>query len=856
MKIRHLPTSLSVFASLAVGHANADILTWDNVSTDGLWNQTSNNWGGSLWSNANPDDAIFGATGAGTVTLGENITVGNITFSAAGYTIAGGGNSLALSSPSTITADSDATISAVLSGGGLTKEGGGILTLSATNTYTGDTVINNGTLNITGSDYTQKIAPGSAITVNSGATLKYSAGVNSLQRNAGDAMITLNGGILDYAAPTHGHMGNITLQNGASWIASGGGGYSGENMQLNGTVTVSGTSASTIGAFSQGLALNGNREFNVADVTGNSSTDLTVIAELENNDSGPGDGVIKTGAGTMLFSSTGKSYSGETVVNDGTLVVSTTLRSTSGVTVGSGAVAEFGATNIFVGGHGTALDNGRVLTANGGTLLMNGSFDSRFGNVALNDGATWTSNRVLTGWDALMANTSAGAATVTVGGTGASTMNGSGGVHLQGVQNFNVGDASGDAGGDLFVNMTLDNGGLAGGTGGVNKLGDGRMVIQKRMTYTGGTTVNAGVLEIAGGGNASAGAIRGALTINDGGRVELNFSDALGYGSGSDSISAININGGGVLHRIGGANETLGSVAITMDGGTISSSDPAQRYDLFGGGTSVTVNNASGLGSNKSVISARVDLRQANVDFTVNENATLEVGVLGLDTPGATMTKKGIGTMVITDASDYNGATNIQAGTLALGSGGSISDSPTIDVLGGATFDVSAVSGGFSLGNGQTLMGAGTVVGPIQAALGSTIAPGASPGTLNFDDNLTIAGGAIMMIELTGTSNGAYDILKGDGANALAINGGTLNLDTTGYTATLGDSFVIFENWGSITGAGFDSINGIDLGAGLKFDTANLNTTGTLNVVAIPEPGSALMLALGGLGLLARRKRG
>ena len=123
--------------ALTTSLAGAAVLTWDNVSTDGLWNTTSNNWGGSFWNNATPDSPLFGATGAGTVTLGEAITVGDITFSAAGYTIAGAPD-LTIASPTTITADSDATISAQMIGsGGLTKAGGAILTLATNNTYTG-----------------------------------------------------------------------------------------------------------------------------------------------------------------------------------------------------------------------------------------------------------------------------------------------------------------------------------------------------------------------------------------------------------------------------------------------------------------------------------------------------------------------------------------------------------------------------------------------------------------------------------------------------------------------------------------------------------------------------------------------
>ncbi len=57
------------------------------------WNTTSNNWGsapgvysGTTWNNATPDSAIFEGT-AGTVTLGEAITVSNIVFNTANYIV-------------------------------------------------------------------------------------------------------------------------------------------------------------------------------------------------------------------------------------------------------------------------------------------------------------------------------------------------------------------------------------------------------------------------------------------------------------------------------------------------------------------------------------------------------------------------------------------------------------------------------------------------------------------------------------------------------------------------------------------------------------------------------------------------
>ena len=93
------------------------------------------------------------------------------------------------------------------------------------------------------------------------------------------------------------------------------------------------------------------------------------------------------------------------------------------------------------------------------------------------------------------------------------------------------------------------------------------------------------------------------------------------------------------------------------------------------------------------------------------------------------------------------GLTN-NAGTLRLSASGSIASSSAIAVASGATFDVSAVSG-YSLGASQVLSGSGSVLGNV-TALG-TIAPGTSPGTLTFENNLSLGSGSILDYELSGT---------------------------------------------------------------------------------------------------------
>ncbi len=127
----------------------ATTLTW-NGPVGGNWDTATSNWlDGATptnWSNANPDSAIFGSTGAGTINLTEGITALALTFNTTGYTLTG--NTLTLSPGAVITnAGAATTINSILAGtGGMVKAGTGTLTLGGNNTFSGGLTIRGGTV--------------------------------------------------------------------------------------------------------------------------------------------------------------------------------------------------------------------------------------------------------------------------------------------------------------------------------------------------------------------------------------------------------------------------------------------------------------------------------------------------------------------------------------------------------------------------------------------------------------------------------------------------------------------------------------------------------------------------------------
>jgi autotransporter-associated beta strand protein len=577
--------------------------------------------------------------------------------------------------------------------------------------------------------------------------------------------------------------------------------------------------------------------------TASTSTTLqandTFTATVSGDITGTGS-IVKSGLGTVTFS-TAKTLSGPIAVNEGRLLVSSTLRNTSGITVGPGATLETGATNLFVGGHGVAVDNSRLITVNGGTWLMNGSMDSRIGNVTLSNGATWTSNRALTNYDVLLADTSTGAATVTVANTGgntaASLMNGTGGIHLQGIQNFHVEDVTGSAAADLTVAMTLAaQGSIGGAAGGINKTGDGTMTISTQTTYTGGTTVNGGVLDLTGGGG-SAGTLRGTVTVNSGATLRLSSGDVTGYGTGADRIATINITEGGTLHVNTTSNQTLGNATINLTGGAVTGI-AGSNIDFFQGSSALTTLASA---TTSTVSGTRLTLRQGTgVTFTVADgSAGIDLDVASEITNagygGNPLIKAGDGTMRLSGTNTYTGATDVLAGTLVVD--GSIANS-TVTVSSGAT-----------------LGGSGTIGGNV--TIDGILAPGSSPGTLSLGGNLLLNATASLLWEIDASA----PLTLGLGVNDLVTVTGDLTLD--GVLSVSGSgSFSGLANgtrWTLLTYGGtltdntltLGTLPTLDAGSAWQLDTS---TAGQIGLVVIPEPRAALLGSFGLLLILRRRR--
>lgn len=122
----------------------------DPTGGSGTWNTTAADWSDGTadvaWDSSIPPDAVF-AGDPGTVALAEPAAARSLTFASDGYTLTGTEPLTLGYVGARVTAGNEATITGPIAGNsGLKKDGEGKLTVTGTNTYTGDTVVRGGTL--------------------------------------------------------------------------------------------------------------------------------------------------------------------------------------------------------------------------------------------------------------------------------------------------------------------------------------------------------------------------------------------------------------------------------------------------------------------------------------------------------------------------------------------------------------------------------------------------------------------------------------------------------------------------------------------------------------------------------------
>ena len=289
---------------------------------------------------------------AGTITLGAASTIasdsGTLTI---GGDIVNGGFGL------TVTGASNVVENGIVSGtGGLTKSGAGTLTLTGTNTYSGATTINAGTVNVNSSASLGNISAG--LTINAG-TLEVSTGFSTSRA------ITLGNAASTFQVdPSQTYTVTSAIGGSGSLNKTGSG-----TMVLGASETYGGNTNVSAGT----LQINAsNRVPDASNLTVSGGTfDVQTFSETVAAVTLSGGSITGTGAGTL----TGSSYS----LQSG---------SASAILAGSGAVTKSTSGTVTLTGANTL---GGGITVNGGTLLLAATSGSALGSataITVNTGGT------------------------------------------------------------------------------------------------------------------------------------------------------------------------------------------------------------------------------------------------------------------------------------------------------------------------------------------------------------------------------------------------------------------------------------------------------------------------------------
>ena len=361
---------------------------------NGNWAVSGNPWWNGLGSGAwtNSSLAVFG-TGTGTncaVQLTGNVTPSGIWFNADNggvYSLsATGTNILILAGTPVITANASASISAPLSGGGLTKTGPGTLTLTGGNTNTGTVTVNGGQLVATGGGWYGNRSIGSGLLViSNGASAEFTV-AHGFGYGTGGEPVTINNGTLQFDHENYVSALNLT-----------GGGVIGA-----GEIRTIATTYYTYGAATNsliGCTLNLVSSCTFSVTNGTSAVGLLVTGTAY----GAG-GITKAGPGLLQWTGTATN-TGATTVSAGTLQVNGSL-GTNSVTVQSGSTLT-----------GTGVINGATTVQSGGTLAPGGTSLLTFGSaLSLNSGSSFILNVSKNGSTLTNGSVSV-AGTLTFGGT-------------------------------------------------------------------------------------------------------------------------------------------------------------------------------------------------------------------------------------------------------------------------------------------------------------------------------------------------------------------------------------------------------------------------------------------------------
>ena len=286
----------------------------------GTYTLTTNASSSTTFSGAISGSGGLTKNGTGTLTLtGELSYTGNTSINTGTVVIGspsqlGGGSysgNIANSGTLIYSGTSNQTLSGIISGAGvLTHNASSRLTLTGNNSYSGNTAITNGTLEITtngrlgGGNYSGNITNSGQFVLgsNSNQTLSGQISGNGAITKNGTGTLTLNGSN-NYSGNTTINAGTVVIGNSTGLGASGNITFGGGTLQYGSGIT---TDISTrIKNSGSAILIHTN------------NNDITFAGTLDSSNSG---GLTKNGTGTLTLAGN-SNYSGNTTINTGTVLI-------------------------------------------------------------------------------------------------------------------------------------------------------------------------------------------------------------------------------------------------------------------------------------------------------------------------------------------------------------------------------------------------------------------------------------------------------------------------------------------------------------------------------------------------------
>jgi len=219
--------------------------------------------------------------------------------------------------------------------------------------------------------------------------------------------------------------------------------------------------------------------------------------------------------------------------------------------------------------------------------------------------------------------------------------------------------------------------------------------------YTGGTEVKKGTFAYRSGSSNFTAA--GGVTLGEtSGTSNATFRIVSNNDRSVNKAFTLAANSSGTL-KIAADGESTGTRTYTFSGGV------SGNYGL-------TLENAGG-DENLTFTTTALDFTGALTHTGTGTGLLTISSTIGTNVTGVTQNST-TSRMILNAANTYTGPTTITSGTLSLGASASLA-SGTMSVASGAVFDVASVTGGYTLGSGQTLGGLGTIVGSGSFAAGS-----------------------------------------------------------------------------------------------------------------------------------------